>query len=45
MSIFSEVTPACMEMSFERFISSRERNEPPDIDVEHERHEEVTQYL
>ena len=35
-----------MEMLFERFIS-RERNEPPDIDVdfEHERREEVIQYL
>ncbi|TNY03171.1 hypothetical protein, partial [Escherichia coli] len=31
---------------FERFIS-RERNEPPDIDIdfEHERREEVIQYL
>ena len=35
-----------MSMLFERFIS-RERNEPPDIDVdfEHERREEVIQYL
>ena len=35
-----------MEMLFERFIS-KERNEPPDIDVdfEHERREEVIQYL
>jgi error-prone DNA polymerase len=42
----TEVDPACMEMLFERFIS-RERNEPPDIDVdfEHERREEVIQYL
>jgi error-prone DNA polymerase len=42
----TEVNPACMEMMFERFIS-RERNEPPDIDVdfEHERREEVIQYL
>ena len=33
-------------MLFERFIS-RERNEPPDIDVdfEHERREEVIQYV
>src|SRR3546814_20753068 len=33
-------------MLFERFIS-KERNEPPDIDVdfEHERREEVIQYL
>jgi error-prone DNA polymerase len=29
---------------FERFIS-RKRNEPPDIDFEHERREEVIQYL
>jgi error-prone DNA polymerase len=37
---------AHVEMLFERFIS-RERNEPPDIDVdfEHERREEVIQYL
>src|SRR5512139_1652913 len=42
----TEVNPASMEMLFERFIS-RERNEPPDIDVdfEHERREEVIQYL
>ena len=42
----TEVNPACMEMLFERFIS-RERNEPPDIDVdfEHKRREEVIQYL
>ncbi|MBI1284752.1 MAG: DNA polymerase III subunit alpha [Thiobacillus sp.] len=42
----TEVNPACMAMLFERFIS-RERNEPPDIDVdfEHERREEVIQYL
>ncbi len=42
----TEVNPACMAMLFERFIS-RERNEPPDIDVdfEHERREEVLQYL
>jgi error-prone DNA polymerase len=42
----TEVNPACMEMLFERFLS-RERNEPPDIDVdfEHERREEVIQYL
>ena len=40
------VDPARMAMLFERFIS-RERNEPPDIDVdfEHERREEVIQYL
>ena len=42
----TEVDPARMEMLFERFIS-RERNEPPDIDVdfEHERREEVLQYV
>lgn len=35
-----------MSVLFERFIS-KERNEPPDIDVdfEHERREEVLQYL
>ena len=42
----TEVDPARMDMLFERFISS-ERNEPPDIDVdfEHERREEVIQYI
>jgi error-prone DNA polymerase len=42
----TEVNPAQMKVLFERFIS-RERNEPPDIDVdfEHERREEVIQYL
>ncbi|HYD56835.1 MAG TPA: error-prone DNA polymerase [Burkholderiales bacterium] len=42
----TEVDPARMSMLFERFVS-RERNEPPDIDVdfEHERREEVIQYL
>ena len=42
----TEVDPARMNMLFERFIS-KERNEPPDIDVdfEHERREEVIQYL
>ncbi|SFC11148.1 error-prone DNA polymerase [Polaromonas sp. OV174] len=42
----TEVDPARMSVLFERFIS-RERNEPPDIDVdfEHERREEVIQYL
>jgi error-prone DNA polymerase len=42
----TEVDPARMNMLFERFIS-RERREPPDIDVdfEHERREEVMQYL
>jgi len=42
----TEVDPTRMSMLFERFIS-RERNEPPDIDVdfEHQRREEVIQYL
>ena len=42
----TEVDPARMSVLFERFIS-RERNEPPDIDVdfEHERREEVIQYI
>ncbi|MCP4043658.1 MAG: error-prone DNA polymerase [Gammaproteobacteria bacterium] len=42
----TEVDPARGEMLFERFIS-RERDEPPDIDVdfEHERREEVIQYI
>ncbi|MDE2294351.1 MAG: error-prone DNA polymerase, partial [Gammaproteobacteria bacterium] len=42
----TEVDPARMSMLFERFIS-KERDEPPDIDVdfEHERREEVIQYL
>ncbi|HIM99281.1 MAG TPA: PHP domain-containing protein, partial [Gammaproteobacteria bacterium] len=42
----TEVDPARMEILFERFIS-RERNEPPDIDIdfEHERREEVMQYV
>jgi error-prone DNA polymerase len=42
----TEVDPARMELLLERFIS-RERNEPPDIDVdfEHERREEVIQYI
>ncbi len=40
------VDPSRMSVLFERFIS-RERNEPPDIDVdfEHQRREEVIQYL
>ena len=40
------VDPANMDMLFERFLS-RERNEPPDIDVdfEHQRREEVIQYI
>ena len=42
----SEVDPARSHLLFERFLS-RERGEPPDIDVdfEHERREEVIQYL
>ncbi|ALP52899.1 hypothetical protein Tel_06865 [Candidatus Tenderia electrophaga] len=42
----TEVDPARMNLLFERFIS-KERNEPPDIDVdfEHERREEVIQYI
>ena len=42
----TEVDPTRMEMLFERFLS-KERAEPPDIDVdfEHERREEVIQYL
>ena len=42
----TEVDPDRMEMLVERFIS-KERNEPPDIDVdfEHERREEVIQYI
>ncbi|MEB2353226.1 MAG: error-prone DNA polymerase [Burkholderiaceae bacterium] len=42
----TEVDPARASVLFERFIS-RERNEPPDIDVdfEHQRREEVIQYL
>jgi error-prone DNA polymerase len=40
------VNPELTDLLFERFIS-RERDEPPDIDVdfEHERREEVIQYL
>jgi error-prone DNA polymerase len=42
----TEVNPAKQELLFERFIS-KERNEPPDIDVdfEHQRREEVIQYV
>ncbi|MGH8192245.1 MAG: error-prone DNA polymerase, partial [Rhodanobacteraceae bacterium] len=42
----TEIDPARMHMLFERFIS-KERNEPPDIDIdfEHERREEVIQYV
>jgi error-prone DNA polymerase len=40
------VDPAQIHLLFERFIS-RERNEPPDIDIdfEHQRREEVIQYI
>ena len=40
------VDPARIDLLVERFIS-RERNEPPDIDIdfEHERREEVIQYI
>ncbi|MFQ5424032.1 MAG: error-prone DNA polymerase [Phycisphaerae bacterium] len=40
------VDPVRIDLLFERFVS-RERNEPPDIDVdfEHERREEVFQYI
>jgi error-prone DNA polymerase len=42
----TEVDPSRTSLLFERFIS-KERNEPPDIDVdfEHQRREEVIQYL
>jgi len=42
----TEVDPERADLLFERFISP-ERNEPPDIDVdfEHERREEVIQYI
>ena len=42
----TEVDPSRMSVLFERFIS-KERNEPPDIDVdfEHQRREEVIQYI
>ena len=40
------IDPVRMDLLFERFVST-ERNEPPDIDVdfEHERREEVIQYI
>ncbi len=40
------VDPARIDVLFERFVS-RERDEPPDIDIdfEHERREEVIQYI
>jgi len=42
----TSIDPVRMDLLFERFIS-RERNEPPDIDIdfEHERREEVIQYI
>ena len=42
----TEVSPEQVSLLFERFIS-KERDEPPDIDVdfEHERREEVIQYI
>ena len=42
----TSVNPAKFDLLFERFISAA-RNEPPDIDVdfEHERREEVIQYI
>ena len=42
----TEIDPSLTDMLFERFLS-KERNEPPDIDVdfEHERREEVLQYV
>ena len=42
----TEVNPAKVDLLFERFVSL-ERHEPPDIDVdfEHERREEVIQYI
>ena len=42
----TSVTPESGNLLFERFLS-KERNEPPDIDVdfEHERREEVIQYI
>ncbi|UZE16139.1 error-prone DNA polymerase [Pseudomonas sp. B21-054] len=42
----TEIDPSQTNLLFERFLS-KERNEPPDIDVdfEHERREEVLQYV
>jgi error-prone DNA polymerase len=42
----TSIDPVQMNLLFERFIS-KERNEPPDIDIdfEHERREEVIQYV
>ena len=43
----TELRPGHSNLLFERFISRDRRNEPPDIDVdfEHERREEVLQYV
>ncbi len=42
----TSVPPTTIQMLFERFLS-RERNEPPDIDldIEHERREEILQHV
>ncbi|HWM85027.1 MAG TPA: error-prone DNA polymerase [Kofleriaceae bacterium] len=42
----TSVSPDTIDMLFERFLS-RERNEPPDIDldIEHERREEIIQHV
>ncbi len=42
----TSIDPAHLDLLFERFIS-RQRHEPPDIDIdfEHERREEVIQYI
>lgn len=42
----TNIDPVSMDLLFERFLS-RERNEPPDIDldIEHERREEVIQHV
>jgi error-prone DNA polymerase len=42
----TSIDPSRMQLLFERFLS-RERNEPPDIDIdfEHQRREEVIQYV
>jgi len=44
--VITEIDPARMKGLFERFVS-KERHEPPDIDVdfEHQRREEVIQYI
>ncbi|WP_133499292.1 error-prone DNA polymerase [Cognatilysobacter terrigena] len=43
----TELRPGQSNLLFERFISENRKNEPPDIDVdfEHERREEVLQYV